>query len=168
MRPWRRSASAICTSSLIAPRQTASMAIASRVFCFIATLPPQTIVIGRTPRGSAAIDAFAAARQHELQRSSAGVIQRYPVATGRPALTMTATSRGSQSGVGSVSASMKATMSSSGRKRSSAASWFQTFWPAFAASPATVVSSGAPGSASAARSSANAKSSVLSTLAMMR
>jgi hypothetical protein len=81
---------------------------------------------------------------------------------------MTATRRGSHCGVGNVSASMKATMSSSGRKRSSAASRFQTFWPAFAASPATVVSSGAPGSVSAARSSLKAGSSALSTLAIMR
>jgi len=84
-RPWRgayarsfasRSASAICASSLIAPRQKSLRRIAARVSRFIATLPPQTIVNGKTPRGSAAMASFAAARQHELQRSSAGVIQR--------------------------------------------------------------------------------------------
>ena len=73
-----------------------------------------------------------------------GVIQRYPVATGRPELTRTATRRGSQSGVGRVSASMKATTSSSGVSRSSAASRFHTFCPAPSARPAIVTSSRRP------------------------
>src|SRR5271157_4524765 len=79
--PWewtraRRSASAIWASSLIAPRQHSLTRTASKVVLLIATLPPQTIVNRSVPRGSEAIELFAAARQAEVQRSSDGTIHR--------------------------------------------------------------------------------------------
>ena len=64
------SASAICKSSLIAPRQKSVSRIASSVSRFSATLPPQTIVSGSVPRGSDAERRSTRSRRvrHERER----------------------------------------------------------------------------------------------------